>query len=718
MAQKLFKGFMQVTEGSFAPENGYIYFVRNSANTGHTDGYLQFNGKKYGTAEEAKNDLESLIGALPEGYTNVVDYIQGTISGITDNFSTETQTGSSNGVSVSVGQANGNVTAVTVTAPDFENIYASKSDFEAVSGTVKTINGDYLKATDKTELNNAITAETAARESADSALGDRLDSVEAKLNGIEAGAEVNVQADWNEADNTSDAFILNKPTGLTQFTNDGNFVRDANYVHTDANYTEAEKTKLAGIAEGAQVNVIETVKVNGTALTVSDKAVDVVIPAAAEYTIVKQAEAEEGYLATYALTKDGTQVGANINIPKDFLVRSAEVKTVTTADDPYQGASVGDKYIDFVINTSGATTGGDHIYLPVNELVDVYTDGDGIDVSADNIISVQIDSANANGLSVGSKGVALALATDASAGAMSAADHTKLTNAAAQADLNALSGAVEAIETNAATKTEVGVLSGRVDTLEAISGDSHTHGNKAVLDGISAEKVSAWNAAEQNAKNYADGLKNAMNADISGASNGVEVGVKQVSGVVTEVNVTAPNFDDTYAPKSLTGTVETNRTAFDSYTAATDTRLGHLETSAATFATTAVTDALDGRIDTLETNSATKTEVGTLSGRVDTLETDLNAAELAIVSADTRLDSLEAIDADTRLDALEALTGSSSTALQSISAADNSVAVGQKDSNKNQTVGVKISQAANNGLSLNNDGLFIAAIYYDGDDSE
>lgn len=41
-------------------------------------------------------------------------------------------------------------------------------------------------------------------------------------------------------------------------------------------YTDAEKTKLGGIATGAQVNVIETVKVNGTALTPdANKAVDV-----------------------------------------------------------------------------------------------------------------------------------------------------------------------------------------------------------------------------------------------------------------------------------------------------------------------------------------------------------------------------------------------------------------------------------------------------------
>lgn len=37
------------------------------------------------------------------------------------------------------------------------------------------------------------------------------DSLKAKLEGIEAGAEVNIQADWNEASTISDAFIKNKP---------------------------------------------------------------------------------------------------------------------------------------------------------------------------------------------------------------------------------------------------------------------------------------------------------------------------------------------------------------------------------------------------------------------------------------------------------------------------------------------------------------------------
>lgn len=79
-----------------------------------------------------------------------------------------------------------------------------------------------------------------------------------KLAGIAAGAEVNVQSDWNVSDNTSDAFIKNKPTvpsATSQLTNDSNFVSDANYVHTDNNFTTAEKTKLTGIEDGAQVNI-------------------------------------------------------------------------------------------------------------------------------------------------------------------------------------------------------------------------------------------------------------------------------------------------------------------------------------------------------------------------------------------------------------------------------------------------------------------------------
>jgi len=88
-------------------------------------------------------------------------------------------------------------------------------------------------------------------------------------------SEVALSGDYND--------LLNKPTIPTvptktsDLTNDSNFVSDANYVHTDANYTLGEKGKLASIESGAEENVIETIKVNGVAQTVTNKEVDLTV---------------------------------------------------------------------------------------------------------------------------------------------------------------------------------------------------------------------------------------------------------------------------------------------------------------------------------------------------------------------------------------------------------------------------------------------------------
>ena len=54
------------------------------------------------------------------------------------------------------------------------------------------------------------------------------------------------QADWNQSDSEAVDFIRNKPQNLVQ---------DASYVHTDNNFTDADKSKLDGIESGAEANV-------------------------------------------------------------------------------------------------------------------------------------------------------------------------------------------------------------------------------------------------------------------------------------------------------------------------------------------------------------------------------------------------------------------------------------------------------------------------------
>lgn len=176
-----------------------------------------------------------------------------------------------------------------------------------------------------------------------------------------------------------------------------------------------------------------------------------------EYSVVKQGTAEAGYLSTYYLTKDGAQTGEKINIPKDFLVNSADILEVEEADQPYDGAKVGDLYIDFVVNSKDADDTATHIYLPVNELVDAYTGGNGIEVTPSNVISAKIDTANANGLGVTVAGFKLDLATATTAGAMSAADKTKLDGIAANA-----------------TKVEKGSANGKVK-INGADTDVYTH---------------------------------------------------------------------------------------------------------------------------------------------------------------------------------------------------------------------------------------------------
>ena len=154
--------------------------------------------------------------------------------------------------------------------PGEDDIYEYTADF-ITDGTGITI--------DENDTSNTITI---------SVTNEFTDAHETKLDGIEDSAQVNVQSDWDEVDNTSDAFILNKPslfsgdyndlinrpsiageitdedvyghnlniimegTGIDLITNDS----DSTITISVSNeFTVDEKTKLAGISDGAEVNV-------------------------------------------------------------------------------------------------------------------------------------------------------------------------------------------------------------------------------------------------------------------------------------------------------------------------------------------------------------------------------------------------------------------------------------------------------------------------------
>ena len=68
------------------------------------------------------------------------------------------------------------------------------------------------------------------------------------------------------------------------------------------------------------------------------------------------------------------------------------------------------------------------------------------------------------------------------------------------------------------------------DAVSALSGSSHTHANKIVLDGITAEKVAAWDAAEANASAYTDSAITALNLAETYAKKEVETKISTLIG--------------------------------------------------------------------------------------------------------------------------------------------------------------------------------------------
>lgn len=66
-----------------------------------------------------------------------------------------------------------------------------------------------------------------------------------KLNGIEAGAQENVQSDWNQSSSSADDFIKNKPTKLSDFTNDGDGTSGSTFPTTEQ-MNDAIDAKVTG----------------------------------------------------------------------------------------------------------------------------------------------------------------------------------------------------------------------------------------------------------------------------------------------------------------------------------------------------------------------------------------------------------------------------------------------------------------------------------------
>ena len=114
--------------------------------------------------------------------------------------------------------------------------------------------------------------------------------------------------------------------------------------------TNAEGTKLAGIAEGAQVNVIEKIKVNGVEQTITDKAVDITVPTGA---LANLDEVAEENLNAALKEKVNAAAEGNHSHANKTVLDGITAEKVAAWDAAEQNAK---DYVDGLVATSDEVT--------------------------------------------------------------------------------------------------------------------------------------------------------------------------------------------------------------------------------------------------------------------------------------------------------------------------------------------------------------------------
>lgn len=165
------------------------------------------------------------------------------------------------------------------------------------------------------------------KEKVDKVEGSRLmTSAEGeKLAGIATGAEVNVVKSVDETEFTLDengklnikALGQDKITGLADALA-GKVSTETGKGLSSNDYTDEEKTKLANLETGAQVNILEALSIGGTDAPISDKKVDIPVATAEKLGVVKSSSAKD----QIAVGVDGIMSINTVSISK--IVQAAD----------------------------------------------------------------------------------------------------------------------------------------------------------------------------------------------------------------------------------------------------------------------------------------------------------------------------------------------------------------------------------------------------------
>lgn len=418
---------------------------------------------------------------------------------------------------------------------------------------------------------------------------------------------------------------------------------------------------------------------------------------------------EDGILKTYHL-KQGDTRSFTIDIPKDFLVKSASLETVAAEDIAEggklfgkDGFEVGDKYIDFVVNAKDDTEEASHVYLNVKDLVDVYTgsEGDIVDIAVDGTTVKATVKANSIGFSQLCAEVKEYIDAQDAATYLSAKSYIDTVSAALSGDYvkkidDAQAAAIaKAMEVSSAASAYTDAQIAAHDTtakelLAQVSADAVTSaltdakayadqkiadldiGQYAISADVSAELCAISTDLEgkigqtlTDAKDYADQTSANALADAKVYANDICASISTtVDQKIAGLNISQYAISSDVKAELCAVSAETLISA----KAYTDEKVG-AEATARTEAIQALSDALSGDVKTLADDYKTvKAEYAVVSAdyktvsadhenRIKTLETGTTALSGRMDTAEGNITNLQNIVNSTDLTALAAATG-------------------------------------------------------------
>ena len=666
---------LAVVQDETAKNNGVYYVSSVAMSEGEKGTLVKVGGTETETAEDYSKAVELsktlVVGQLIKvekeykenaGEENEIVYQKGFY--IVEGSGKISALSTSTGADDEVGALKARVDSVEGVIGDAEGGLVKKvADLEAIDHDAYIAADDKLKE----ELQGEIAGKV-AQDAYDTKMGELDIAIAGKVAQGDYDAKVQELEGAISAESETRASAV---TELTTAVNDkvAKDVYEAKVADFETRIA-ANTTKLAGIEENAEVNVIEVVKVNGTALTVadSDRSVDITIPTAPvqgvatgeklisldgdklkstltiAYVAASKDENGEHVPSQLRLQGIGGDVISSINADqfvKDGMIEKVEV------DGPQEGET-GKKYLVITWNTE---SGKDVMRLDVSEIFNPYEAENGVQLSG-NTFSLKL-----------------------------ATGEQYLTVTDGLATTEALwNKVIELDNTNLASAKEY-------------------------ADGVAA-------TAQSNAESYADGL--ASNYDAAGAAADA---LTAATAYADEKLVEAKGYAD-----DLASNYDAAGAAADALTAATAyadekfvTKEGFNEFEAE------YEEKLNGIAAGAEVNVIEKVVVNDIEATIENKVAALNveAKDIKLGAAITA-DEEEVYGSDATISTVlqgiqDSVTAAVSGSLTGVVGGDG-IEVSDVNANK-QTVSVKVDPKEGNLLTASNDGLFVA-MYYDGDDAE